>query len=169
VKAAIVWFTGLPRAGKSTLAARVREALRARGDPCVVLDGDAVRAALVPTPGYDLAGRDAFYATLGRLAALIAAQGMTVLVPATAHRRQYRNDAGARAPAFVEVFVEATAQERAGRDEAGLYVTQATRERLPGVGVAYEAPERPDVVAHGGHDEAAVAAIVERLSNGGPS
>ena len=48
----VVWFTGLPSSGKSTLAQKVAMALRNGGTACVVLDGDDVRAALVPKPGY---------------------------------------------------------------------------------------------------------------------
>lgn len=69
---AVVWLTGLPRAGKSTLAAAVAERARAEGLCTIVLDGDAIRGALSPSPGYDDAGRDALYETLARLAALIA-------------------------------------------------------------------------------------------------
>ena len=101
----VVWFTGLPSSGKTTLAGRVARALAAAGRAHCVLDGDAVRAALVPPPGYDAASRAAFYATLARLAALLARQGLVVLVPATAHRRAFRDDARALAPRFVEVFV----------------------------------------------------------------
>lgn len=159
----VVWMTGLPRAGKSTLAERVRDALVARGITPVVLDGDAVRGALVPPPGYDAAARDGFYATLGRLAALVAVQGHVVLVPATANRQRYRDDARARAPAFVEVHVAATVEECRTRDPAGLYAS-AAQASLPGAGAPYEAPRAPDVVAQNGHDARAVAAIVARVT-----
>ncbi|HEY6004875.1 MAG TPA: adenylyl-sulfate kinase, partial [Anaeromyxobacter sp.] len=42
----VVWITGLPGAGKSTLAARIAGRVRAAGTACAVLDGDEVRAAL---------------------------------------------------------------------------------------------------------------------------
>ena len=64
----VVWLTGLPSSGKSTLAVRVEEALRAAGRQVVRLDGDEVRAALVPTPGYDEVARSDFYESLARLA-----------------------------------------------------------------------------------------------------
>ncbi|HET6922420.1 MAG TPA: adenylyl-sulfate kinase, partial [Anaeromyxobacteraceae bacterium] len=70
----VIWITGLPASGKSTLAARLRERLEALGRPAVVLDGDAVREALVPRPGYSAEERDAFYRTLAGLAALLALQ-----------------------------------------------------------------------------------------------
>ncbi len=98
---AVVWLTGLPRSGKSTLAARVRDRLAGAGRATLILDGDEVRAALVPRPGYDATAREQFYETLARLASLLAHQGATVLVAATAHRRDFRERARRLAPRFV--------------------------------------------------------------------
>jgi adenylylsulfate kinase len=163
VKGTVVWITGLPSSGKSRLAGRVSDALRSAAKPCLVLDSDAVRAALEPPPGYDERAREDFYATLANLAAMFARQGLTVLVPATAHRRIYRERARERAPRFLEVYVSTSAEECAERDAKGLYA--AARDGrisgLPGVGVAYEAPEAPDIVACGGEDEEALRRIVE--------
>ncbi len=158
----VVWFTGLPRSGKSMLADAVRARLVARGRTPVVLDGDAVRAALVPRPGYDAEARDDFYVTLGQLAALVAHQGHVVLVPATAHKRTYREQARALAPAFVEVHVASSLADCQAHDHAGLYASVA-RAALPGVGVAYEAPSAPEVVASGGEDARAADAVVARI------
>src|SRR4051812_4077630 len=107
----VVWITGLPSSGKSTLAAAVHAELIALDAPTCTLDSDAVRAALVPSPGYSARERDDYYATLGHLAALLAAQGLTVLVPATSHRAAYRADARAWAPHFVEVHVRTPLDE----------------------------------------------------------
>ncbi len=150
----VVWLTGLPSSGKSTLARRVHERLPG----AILLDGDEVRAAIAPDLGYTLPERDAFYAALARLAALLARQGRVVLVAATAHRRAYRDQARALAPRFVEVLVDVPAAECARRDAKGLYARAGAA--LPGAGVEYERPERPDVRAGGGHDEEAVRAIV---------
>jgi len=158
----VVWFTGMPRSGKSMLADAVRARLVARGRTPVVLDGDAVRAALVPPPGYDPEARDAYYTTLAQLAALVAHQGHVVLVPATAHKRAYREAARALAPAFVEVHVASSLAECKSHDHAGLYAS-AARAALPGVGIAYEAPAAPEVVASGGEDGRAADAVVARI------
>jgi adenylylsulfate kinase len=159
----VIWLTGRPAAGKSTLAGAVHARLAALGRPSCVLDGDRVREALVPAPGYDEAGRAAFYATLGRLAAYLAGQGLIVLVPATAHRCAFRAAARAIAPAFLEVFVSASGDACAQRDVKGLYARARAGElaELPGVGPGYEEPEAPDLVAAGGHDAEAAALIVE--------
>lgn len=158
----VVWFTGLPRAGKSMLADAVRARLVAAGRRPVVLDSDVVRAALVPTPGYDAEARDAFYATLAQLAAMLAHQGHVVLVPATAHKRAYRDAARALAPAFVEVHVAASLADCKAHDHAGLYASTA-RAALPGVGIAYEPPIAAEVVATGGEDARARDAVVARI------
>jgi len=145
----IVWLTGLPSSGKSTLAERVLEELVACGQANVlVLDGDAVRAAIRPLHGYDEAGRDAFYETLARLAALLAARGPVVLVPATANRRSYRERARGLAPGpFLEIFVDTDLATCRARDAKGLYARAAQEvSTVPGAAVAYEAPLAPELV-----------------------
>ncbi len=161
----VVWVTGLPQSGKSTLARRVVRALRGAGRVALLLDADALRETLVPPPGYAPEERDAFYLTLGGLAGLLADQDVAVIVPGTAHRRAHRQAARARAPAYLEVFVDVPSAEAARRDEKGLYARARAGEiaALPGLGVPYEPPERPDVTATGGQDHAAVEAVVEKV------
>jgi len=84
---AVVWLTGLPSSGKTTLAHAVHRALRAAGRPSCLLDGDEVREAVHPASGYGPDARADQYATLADLAALLARQGLVVIVAATAHRR----------------------------------------------------------------------------------
>ena len=107
---AVVWVTGLPASGKSTLARARGARLAARGRPAALLDGDAVRPRSRPRPGYDAAGRAAFYETLGDLALLLAGQGLVAVVAATAHRRAFRDRVRAACPRFVEVFVDTPAE-----------------------------------------------------------
>ncbi len=154
----VVWITGLPAAGKTTLAEALRVRLADASRPCAVLDGDAVRAALVPPPDYSDGGREAFYQTLARLAALLAGQGLVVLVPATAPKRQQRQAARARAPRFLEVWVRTPLATCVARDPKGLYAAAQTRAvtGLPGVDTPYEAPTDPDVVADMGLDAGAL-------------
>jgi adenylylsulfate kinase len=161
----VAWFTGLPASGKSTLAAAVRDALAGRAVCACLLDGDEVRAAILPPPGFTAEGRDAFYATLAALAALLARQGLVVIVSATAHRRAYRDAARAAAPRFVEVYLDADVRACAARDTKGLYAAarDGALHGLPGVDVPYQPPERPDVIAAGGQDRDAVEAVVRRI------
>ncbi len=166
----VVWLTGLPSSGKSSLARHVAAALRAEGIANCLLDGDDVRAALVPAPGYDDDSRDAFYETLARLAALVARQGLVALVPATAHRRRYRERARALAPGFVEVHVSTPAAVCAVRDAKGLYAAsqRGVVAGLPGRGTDYEPPLAAEVTAPEGDSDEAVAAIVSQIRRSVP-
>lgn len=162
MKGVVVWFTGLPGSGKSTLARKVLPELRGRGVAACMLDGDEVRQALHPPRGYDDAGRADFYRTLGGLAAVLARQGLAVLVPATAHRRSHREEARATAPAFLEVFIDTPLEECQRRDPKGLYARARSGEitGVPGLDEKFEAPEQPDVTAFGGRDAAAIEGVV---------
>jgi adenylylsulfate kinase len=161
VQGLVVWVTGAPSAGKSTLARRLLEDLRASDIAACLLDGDDVRACLVPEVGYTPSERDAFYFTLANVAAMLARQSLVVLVAATAQCREFRARARELAPAFLEVWVDTPPDECARRDTKGLYAASragALRD-VPGANVAYEAPLNPDFVAHGGEDAAASDAV----------
>ena len=153
----VAWFTGLPSAGKSTLAREVAAELRPRGIHAVMLDGDDVRAAM-PSYGYDDHARAAFYVALGKLAAMIASQGHVVRVAATAHQRKFRDDVRAVVRAFLEVYVATPLEEAKRRDAKGLYAKGGAN--LPGVGVPYEPPLNPDML-----DSDGAAAIAQRIAD----
>src|SRR5436309_2878759 len=102
----VVWFVGRPGAGKSHAARQVHEHLRRLRVPCLLLDGDVFRAALVPPRGYGDDARRDHYATLANLAASLAQENLAVLVPATAPLRAFRDYARKVSPSFLEVFVD---------------------------------------------------------------
>lgn len=158
---AVVWVTGRPGAGKSMLAERLQQRLASARWPCAVLDSDEVRRAL-RAEDYSEAGRGRFYGALGALAALLARQGLVVLVPATAHRREHRAAARALATRFLEVYVATPSEVCERRDPKGLYARARADPAvgLPGLSVPYEVPDAPEVVAEGGADEAAVEQVL---------
>ncbi len=166
---AVVWFTGLPSSGKTTLARRAQRALAAAGRAAVLLDSDELRDVL-DAHAYAPDDRDRFYRALAALAALLARQGIVALVAATAPHRRDRERAreaisGGPAGRFVEVWVDTSLAACEARDPKGLYA-QARRgaaSQLPGVGVAYEPPVSPEVTASGGFDDTAIAAIGRSL------
>lgn len=161
----VVWFTGLPQSGKSTLAARVRERLVAARRLCVLLDSDELRTVL-GAERYDEAGRDEFYGRLAGLAGLLARQGHVVLVAATAPRQSHRLAARTAVPNYLEIYVRTPLAECQRRDTKGLYARARAGDApaLPGVGVPYEPPYAPDVVADGGHDDDALATIARLVA-----
>lgn len=157
----VVWFTGLPSSGKTTLARKVEKALEPDLD-AIVLDSDAVRASLTPRPGYDAQGRDDFYATLSGISALLAQEGHVVLVAATGNLAKYRLQGRARAPAFLEVFVDTPLPVCQERDSKGLYANPKTMGRLPGMGAPFEIPKAPDLVVKPG-DAGPEQKVVEKI------
>jgi adenylylsulfate kinase len=164
---AVVWITGLPSSGKSTFAAALSRALDSGGIRSLILDGDRVRQALVPTPGYGDVERDHFYETLARLAALIAEQSLVVIVPATANRRAFRDRARALAPRFIEIWLDVAVGECRQRDAKGLYALgeRGAISHVPGGDEAYEPPVAPEVIAGGGNDSGAVVRTLALLEN----
>ncbi|HEX2691451.1 MAG TPA: adenylyl-sulfate kinase [Kofleriaceae bacterium] len=167
MREAIIWFTGLPASGKSTLARRVHAHFVATGRPSILLDGGELRHILAANATRVLDSvdeRDRFYRSLAALAAMLANQGIVVLVAATAPRRQDRDRARAEVMAagtFVEVWVKTPFSECQARDPKGLYAQarRADARELPGIGPAYEPPLAPEVIADGGLDDTVVAAI----------
>ena len=164
-----IWLTGLPGAGKTTLARGLQERLWRRGTAAVVLDSDAARPVLAPEAGYDEPARERFYGQLVALARLLNQEGANVIVAATAHRRVYR--AGARlalAPRFAEIWVRCSPAVCRERDPKGLYARAAAGEitDLPGLHVPYEPPDAAEVIVDSDREPVEVA--VERILRQAP-
>lgn len=146
-----VWFTGLPSAGKTTIANLVGERLAEGGRPVEVLDGDVVRAHLSRGLGFSKADRDENIRRIGYVAGLLTGHGVTVLVsavsPYRAVREEIRTKIG-RIGGFVEVHVAADLATCRARDVKGLYARQARGELrgLTGVDDPYEPPLAPELV-----------------------
>lgn len=165
---ATLWLTGLPSAGKTTLAAALAARLAAEGRGRVeLLDGDEVRAFLSAGLGFSRADRDANVLRIGWVAATLARHGVLVLAsvisPYAQTRAQVRELHAAKGAGFLEVHVAAPVEVCAERDVKGLYARQRAGELsdLTGVDAPYEIPERPDVRVR--TDGETVAASVERL------
>ena len=144
----VVWFTGLPSAGKTTIANLVAKQLEHAGVSHEVLDGDVVRTHLSKGLGFSKEDRDENIRRIGFVAGLLARHGVTVLVSAISPYRDVRDEIRATVDGFVEVHVAtglATCQER---DVKGLYAKHARGELrgLTGVDDPYEAPLDPELV-----------------------
>jgi adenylylsulfate kinase len=146
---ATVWLTGLPSAGKTTLATALAQRLRATGRAVEILDGDAVRPVLSPELGYSRADRDANVARIGWVAALLARHGVLVLAsvvsPFAGARDGVRSRHRADATAFLEVHVATPVEVCADRDVKGLYGKQRSGALagLTGIDGEYEPPADP--------------------------
>jgi adenylylsulfate kinase len=161
----IVWLTGPPAAGKTTIAAALRESLGRSGIASAWLESDALRRILTPEPTYSPEERDRFYAVVADLAALLARQGIPVIVDATAPRRAHRDRLRAQVPDLLEVLVDAPLEVRRSRDPKGLYrrAREGLAPELPGETSPYEAPAGPALVLSGIEPPADNAAALRRL------
>jgi adenylylsulfate kinase len=146
-----VWLTGLPSAGKTTIAKGLAERLRSGGHRVQVLDGDEVRAALSAELGFSKEDRDTNVRRVGFVAGLLAAHGVTVLVPVIApyalSRTAVRDMHEAHGVPYLEVHVATPVETCATRDVKGLYAKQAAGDirGLTGVDDPYEVPIDPDL------------------------
>jgi bifunctional enzyme CysN/CysC len=170
---AVVWFTGLSGAGKSTIANRVEQRLHALGVHTAMLDGDNVRHGLNADLGFTEADRIENIRRVAEVARLMADSGLVVLVsfisPFAAERRLARDRAGAGR--FFEVFVDTPIEVAEARDPKGLY-GKARRGELAnftGIDSPYEPPERPELRLETGREspEAAAGRLVDLLRSAG--
>jgi sulfate adenylyltransferase len=168
-----VWLTGLPSAGKTTIAGLLIAELERRGLVVESLDGDVVRTHLSKDLGYSREDRDTNIARLGWVASRLVRHGAPVVVAAISPYREARAQARTLVEehgTFVEVWVNAPAAECAERDVKGLYAKAAAGEitGMTGVDDPYEAPEGAEVVvdtvALEPHESCeAVVAYLERI------
>jgi adenylylsulfate kinase len=144
-----VWLTGLPSAGKTTIAEALAARLAAAGRRVEVLDGDAAREALAGGLGFSRADRDENVRRIGYVADLLSRNGVDVVCAVVSPFRDAREEVRARHDGrFVEVWVATPVDVCARRDVKGLYARQGRGELhgLTGVDDPYEAPLDADVV-----------------------
>lgn len=146
-----VWFTGLPAAGKTTLARSVAALLEPLGVTTQVLDGDDVRAAFGHDLGYSPADRRLSAERLVRLALDALDDARIPLVAAVSPFRSDRAEARAvleQRSVFFEVHVHAPITECIRRDPKGLYARARRGEisGLTGIDDPYEPPQWPEVL-----------------------
>ncbi len=148
-KPAVLWFTGLSGAGKSTIANLVEAALHARGVHTLLLDGDNIRHGLNRDLGFTEGDRVENIRRIGEVAKLMTDAGLIVLCsfisPFQAERRMVRELL--KDGEFVEIFVDTPIEECIARDPKGLYKRALAGEikNFTGVDQPYEAPEHAEV------------------------
>ncbi|MCU1690032.1 MAG: adenylyl-sulfate kinase [Pseudonocardiales bacterium] len=148
-RGATLWLTGLPSAGKTTLANALAAAVAPSGRAVEILDGDAVRPVLSPELGYSRADRDANVARIGWVASRLARNGVLVIAAVVSPFAEARDKVGAvhaeAGAAFLEVHVATPLDVCAERDVKGLYARQRDGKLagLTGVDDEYEPPLAP--------------------------
>lgn len=161
----VVWLTGLPGSGKSTIADATVRRLHALGVHTYVLDGDNVRTGLNKDLGFTAEDRAENVRRVAEVAKLMKDAGLVVFVALVSPYRADREAAAAlfEDGEFLEVYVDTPVEICAERDPKGLYAKAAAGNlpNMTGVGQTYEVPEAADIVLDGAGD---LDAQVERLA-----
>jgi len=159
-----LWLTGVPGAGKTTLAQTVAAELRLSRNNVEVLDGDEVRQHFCSDLTFSNVDRDINIMRIGILARLLSRNGVAVIVATVSPLREARERVRRlhEAP-FFEVFVDCGLDEVMRRDPKGLYAKARRGElqNLTGYQDVYETPLSPDV--HVRTDQEAVHDSVSRI------
>ena len=148
-KPAIVWFTGLSGAGKSTIGNIVEQQLNWTGHHTMMLDGDNLRHGLNRDLGFSEGDRVENIRRVGEVAKILVESGLIVLCtfisPYRAERDTIRSSVADCE--FIEVYVDTPIEDCMQRDAKGLYAKAMTGKlrNFTGIDAPYEAPDRPDI------------------------
>jgi len=164
VKGFTLWFTGLPGAGKSTLAQSVAEELRKRNlTKFEILDGDFIRMTLCKELGYSREDRETNIQRIAFVCQLLTRNDVIAIAAVISPYRDSRDKARKEIERFVEVFVKCPLDVLIQRDPKGLY--QKAREgkihNLTGISDPYEEPHNPEIVVY--TDRETVKESTERI------
>lgn len=164
-----IWITGLPASGKTTIATRLLSLLHNEYRVWAAhLESDRLRTILTPAPTYSREERDAFYKAIASLAGFLVADGVPVVIDATANLKSYREAGRAIIPRFLEVYVQCPLEVCIARDPKGIYnkAVQGVASSVPGLQDPYEEPDHPDVVVHCARStpDQAARMIVQKLA-----
>ncbi|MCI4351849.1 MAG: adenylyl-sulfate kinase [Thermoplasmata archaeon] len=143
-----IWLTGLPSAGKTTIAHELSPRLRTLGLHAELLDGDEIRKGLSADLGFDRKSRETHAGRVAFVAKLLARNGAIPIVALISPYRSSRAKARAEIGRFVEVYVNTPIGVCEERDVKGLYKRARAGEvkEMTGVDDPYESPEFPEIV-----------------------
>lgn len=160
----VLWFTGLPASGKSTLASLLEQRLCAQGIMAYVLDGDNIRRGLSSDLGFSPEDRSENLRRAAEVAKLFADAGFVCIAAFISPMRRDRERARAINGAdFHEVYIRASLPVCEARDPKGLYrkARAGLLADFSGVSAPYEPPSKPDLVVDTEHGQ--IDACVEQI------
>jgi len=149
-KSFVLWFTGLPSSGKSTIAHKVELELYKRGIKTYVFDGDNIRTGLNKDLGFTEKERDENIRRIGEVIKLFIDAGLVVLTAFVSPLRKHREYVKSLLEdgEYIEIYVKCPAEKCAERDPKGHYekAKLGIIKNFTGVDGPYEEPQSPDLV-----------------------
>ncbi len=143
----VIWFTGLPSAGKTTIAEALEKELSRQGERVEILDGDVVRENLSKGLGFSKEDRDINIRRIGFVAHLLARNGVKAICAAISPYREIRDEVRKMAGDFIEVYVSTPVEVCEERDVKGLYRKARAGEikGFTGIDDPYEPPLHAEI------------------------
>jgi adenylyl-sulfate kinase len=170
-KGVTLWFTGLPCSGKSAVADRVADVLRARGYRVERLDGDIVRQSLTRDLGFSKEDRNENIRRVTFVSKLLTRNGVFVLTSFISPYRDIRAHARREIGAFLEVYAKCPLDVCIRRDIKGMYkkAMEGKIKEFTGISDPYEEPENPEILLETDKEklEESVAKVLDKLKEFG--
>lgn len=165
----VLWFTGLPGSGKTTVSERLVAELRKLGVPVEHLDGDSIRKVF-PATGFSREDREAHIKRVGFLASKLERNGVFVVTSLISPYEESRRFVRGLCQNFLEIYLSTPLDECERRDPKGLYkkAREGSIRNFTGVDDPYEAPAAPDLTfdTRAVSADEAVKRILERVKKG---
>jgi len=157
----VIWLTGLPGSGKTTIAKELAKLLAEKGLDVEVLDGDEMRKVLSPEAGFSREDRERHIRRVAYVASLLAKHGVATIVSLISPYRSAREYARSLTKNFIEVYVKCPLEVCMQRDPKGLYKKALAGEirDLTGLQDVYEEPQNPEVVVNTAAESAEQCAL----------
>ncbi len=169
-KGVTLWFTGLPCAGKTTLARAVAKKLKSSGLLVEHLDGDALRRTFSRNLGFSKEDRLTHVKRVAYVAALLTRSNIITLVSLISPYRQMRKTARQMIGKFIEIYVRCPLAVCEKRDVKGMYrlARKGRIKNFTGISDIYEEPLNPDILVdtQASHPQACVRNIIDSLERG---
>jgi adenylylsulfate kinase len=147
----VIWITGLPGSGKSSIAIEVKKLIH----ESVILNSDELRKIVTPNPRFSGNEREYVYKALVYTAKTVSELGHKVIIDATANKRIWREIARKLIPNYFEVYLRCPLDLCMEREKTRLDTHEAPKDiydkgrkgsPVPGLNVPYEEPENPELV-----------------------
>lgn len=148
-KGTVIWLTGLPGSGKTTIAKRIEKYFLKKKNPVQILDGDSVRKNISKGLGFSKKDREENARRVIDLASKLAKNRTSVIVALVSPYQKIRKLARQKIPKFLEIYVKCSVEECAKRkDKQGLYKRAICGElkNFTGISDPYEEPQKPEIV-----------------------
>lgn len=144
----VVWFTGLPCSGKSTLLSLLQEGLRKQGVDSELFDGDIFRQYLTKGLNFSKEDRMENAQRIAYVANILARHGILVIVAAILPYQELRNIIRKEVKNYIEVFTDCPLEVCEARDKKGMYKKARIGkiQHFTGVSDPYEVPTNPDLI-----------------------